>query len=114
MTTKNYSKLDIETHTELDEMLKMYLQLVWYARKCPADCEDYWGDVPEQIRTGAFNAMAKVEEFFPDNVDALKDPMTGDWEHGFNSGALAVLRFLETSMNSGIKEAKEQFPELDS
>ena len=109
------------------ELLEKYESLVWYARSRPAD-DPSWADTPEDIRTGALNSQAKVEEMYPDEVDKIKSA-SGDWEHGFNSGMLACLRLVLTSKNpellwheddgtpvfhGGVKEAIASFPELDT
>ena len=84
-------------------------KLVWYARKHPSD-HPSWNDVPEDIRTGALNSAAKVEEQYPDEVDDLKGEHA-EWEHGFNSGVLAALRYV-FSAAADPQEAEEMFPEL--
>ena len=70
-------------------MEEKYFNLVWYARKAPPDDAEHWAETTAEIKTAALNEMAKVEEMFPDEVDALKCPDCGDWNHGFNSGMLA-------------------------
>ena len=93
------------------EKLEKYETLVWYARKHPDDHES-WNDVPEEIKTGALNIAAQAEELFPDEIDALCGEH-GDWEHGFNSGVLAALRyFIHAAADP--EEAEEEFPELDT
>ena len=113
MTTKTFAKMDIETQQTLDFLQTKYEQLLWYARKAPADHQSYWKAVPPEIKQGALNAMSMVEEFYPEESDELSSD-AGDFHHGFNSGALAVLRFIETAMSEGIDEAHEQFPDLDT
>ena len=114
MTTKTFAKMNIETQQTLDILQQKYERLVWYARKAPSDNQSYWEGVPADIKEGALNGMSQVEEFFPGECESLQDPESGDWSHGFNSGALAVLRFIETAMSEGINEAHESFPDLDT
>ena len=45
--------------------------------------------------------------------DELKCPDCGDWNHGFNSGMLAALRFVIHAAEDP-KEAQEDFPMLDT
>lgn len=111
---------------DLQELSSKYLDLVWYARKGPRD-SDYWDGIPDHIMQGALNSMAKVEENYPDEVDNLRGE-SGDWEHGFNSGMLAAIRYVLTAacpyecedefgekfMAGGLDDAKEEFPMLDT
>ena len=108
MTTTN----DVEKL--LQGMQKKYLDLVWYARKGSPNDQEYWEGVPDEIKQGALNSMSRVEEMFPDEVDALGSPESGQWAHGFNSGALAVLRLIDTAIVYGVDEACAHFPELDT
>ena len=95
----------------IGEKLDKYESLVWYARKHPSD-HPSWASVPADIREGALNSCAKVEEHCPDEVDALRGE-NGDWEHGFNSGMLAALRYVMHAA-ADPSEAEELFPELDT
>ena len=113
-----------------DELIKewenKYFDLVWYARKPPKGHPEWDNWLPSSIE-GAKNAMAKVEEKYPDEVDALRSD-SGDWQHGFNSGMLACLRLVMTAQNreqilneddepcwfGGVEDAIEEFPSLDT
>ena len=79
----------------------------------------------ELAREGSEESACWLEELREEQTDAdespeaergkgLEDPEAGDWHHGFNSGALAVLRFIETALRDGINNAHESFPELDT
>lgn len=96
----------------LQKLLKKYESLVWYARKHPSD-HPYWETVPEDIRKGALDAVAQVQEHHPEECDHLKGK-DGDWQHGFNSGVLAALRWVITSEFEGRRAADKAFPELDT
>ena len=127
-TSKTTRSIEPDVLQAIEEMEDKYSQLVWYARKAPASDEEYWGRVPKEIREGALNAAAQVAEHFPDEIDLLKNPSTGDWQHGFHSGMLAALRFCLTAtyeemiefdgeppmMMGGLEDATELFPELDT
>ena len=107
-----------------------YFDLVWYARSRSREMMEEEG-TPENIIQGALNAQAKVEERFVDEIDELCCPESGDWAHGFNSGALATIRFVLTAMESdvfldlesddpnktytcgGVADAEAEFPFLD-
>lgn len=106
------------TNTDVEKLLqgmqKKYLDLVWHARKAPQSDQEYWAGVPEDIKQGALNCMSRVEEMFPYETDALGSPEVGNFAHGFNSGALAVLRLIDTATKYGVDEARAHFPELDT
>ena len=112
----------------LAELEDKYERLVWYARSPRATNVEFWKAVPEQIRTGAFQAQMRVEEDFPDEVNQLRDLEQTDWQHGFNSGVLAALRFVYTAQMEvvtirddegewsygGVEDAYESFPDLST
>ena len=52
--------------------------------------------------------MQMIETNYTDEVFDLIDPVDGDWEHGFNSGALAIIRLLLDK-----KINMENFPNLE-
>lgn len=96
---------------KISEKLDKYDKLVWFARKPPSD-DPSWEEVPEDIRTGALNSVARVEEMFPDECDELRGEH-GSWSHGFNSGCLAALRYVLHAA-SDPEFAEECWPELDT
>ena len=87
-------------------------QLVWYARKHPND-HPSWDELRPDIKQGALGAKALIEEMFPKEVDKLRGE-NGDFYHGFNSGALAALRFVYTAATEGEEAARSAWPELDT
>ena len=110
-----------EAESVLAHYADKYFDLVWYARKHPQEDAEYWGEVAPDIRKGAFSAMEKVEQKYPDEVaklngefpkkfnaqnvpEELREQLTKafintDWEHGFNSGCLAAFRFALTALD---------------
>ena len=115
----------------LQDLTEKYESLVWYARSNPASDVKYWAQVPADIRDGAFKAQMRVEEDYPEDVTQLRT-CPENWQHGFNSGALATLRFVLTAQYpfliddpacsddgepfwyGGIQDAQEEFPCLDT
>lgn len=96
--------MDAELVSEIEAQADKYESLVWYARK-----NDELLAIPEVA------AAAKlVTDSFPQEVEDLSDPDTGDWQHGFNSGALAAFRFVLFAHWGGLDEALETFPMLDT
>ena len=65
-------------------------------------------DNPEIIKP-----IKEVEFLYEQDVNDLKGE-AGDWHHGFNSGALAALRYMLTITDFGIESAEEEFPFLDT
>lgn len=69
---------------KLKKLEGKYSRLVWLARKYPEDFA-----IP-----GVQKAYDKLLEDYPKEVDDLEQSEDG-WVHGFNSGALAIVRLLE-------------------
>lgn len=95
----------------LDALLDKSFDLVWLARKPhPDDAEG----MAEFYDTGCCLKtrihMAEIAQHYPEEVEALKSPIEGDWHHGFNSGMLATVRFLSTALQLDITD--EQLKEL--
>jgi len=82
-----------------------YEMLVWYTRKSE-----------QQIATieGVRIAADEVTRDYPEEVASLNSPLFGNWQHGFNSGMLAGARFVLDALDTGIEEAYEIFPDLNS
>ncbi len=89
----------------LYEKEKKYFDLVWLARSRP---QDYLRNesVRRSVETIKFN--------YPEETEALADEDEGDWQHGFNSGMLAGLRYVLTLFEDGKEQADEEFPFLDT
>jgi hypothetical protein len=106
----------------LHQLHEKYEKLVWFSRSHPAD-DPSWDAVPAEIKRGALNAQARVQELYPDEIDRLRCPGCGDWHHGFNSGMLAATRLLMAYLHprkkaaaweQQIEDAEIEFPELDT
>ena len=124
MTTE--TKPDLAKVPEaLAELERKYERLVWYARSAPASNVEFWCKVPDHIRQGAFESQMRVEEDYPDEVARLRNHDGSDWQHGFNSGMLAALRFVQTAQHpvelddeecggtywyGGLEDAEDEFP----
>ena len=103
-----------ETNHPLAHLENKYFDLVWYARKGDYDDLEYWAGVPQDIRKAAYKKMMDIEKAYPDEAAQLSDPdpKQGNWAHGFNSGILAALRYVETLEREGIEQAAAEFPDL--
>jgi len=80
-----------------------YIDLLWYARSKPEN---------ESIK-GVKENKERIEKLYPNEVKELQNER-GDWQHGFHSGMVAALRYILTMDESGLEQANEWFPELDS
>ena len=117
--------------------LEKYDALVWAARKPPLDADEehwhqFWNEdgrsTPIDIRTECLKQVKIISEKYPEEIEALKSPEEGDWEHGFNSGCLAMIRWFERAFDNslfmhddgverpfgGIENANQEFPFLDT
>ena len=77
-----------------------YVSLLWYARSQPEDAH-----LP-----AVKEAKFRIEKDFTYEVGQLCDPETGDWQHGFHSGIVAMARYFQEAANYGEESADEQFP----
>ena len=91
-----------ELFEHLHPLVRKYMDLVWYAR---SDADSY----PQQ-REGILNSQKKIEELYPKDIEDLDE--NPDWQHGFNSGMLAGLRYIMTLDDEGKEIADDEFPEL--
>lgn len=107
-----------------------FFDLVWYARSQSREQMEQQG-TPEHIIQGALNSQARKEEMYVDEIDELCSER-GSWQHGFNSGCLATIRYVLTALYpetfpddesgdpnatctyGGLKDAQDEFPMLDT
>ena len=83
---------------------KKYRDLVWYARKTEHDRKD------KKIS----KIIEKMEKQYPDEIEELLFGQNSEWDHGFNSGMLAALRYVMSLDKDGAELADEEFPMLDT
>lgn len=74
----------ISLDEKLEELRDKYFDLVWYARKDEDDRENH---------PGVDEAMTRVECMYTSEIEDLIQDET-NWQHGFNSGALAISRLI--------------------
>ena len=110
---KRKLKPGTKKHVEkaMQDISGKYLDLVWYARSHPKDDTEYWDKTPNDIKNGAFKSQDKVRKLYPAEVKELDECET-NWQHGFNSGMLACVRYLWSIEEVGKHLADESFPEL--
>lgn len=88
---------------DLQDRLQKYEDLVVYARINPER------ELAPMIKETAMRVLKdhSIE------AQALLDSSDG-WQHGFNSGCLAILRYIETYESTGASAAINEFPNLDT
>jgi hypothetical protein len=86
----------------LQQTRDKYVDLLWYARSNPKHIN---------IKRVKEN-KERIETLYPSEVKGLQEQ--GDWNHGFNSGMVAALRYILTIDELGKEVADEEFPMLDS
>jgi hypothetical protein len=80
-----------------------YTDLLWYARTSP-----------DHINIkGVKENKDRIEKLYPNEVTELNSE-NADWQHGFNSGMVAALRYVLTMDDLGLEQADDEFPMLDS
>jgi hypothetical protein len=85
------------------EKQQKYFELVWYARSYKNRNLDV-----------VLEHRARIEKLYPNEIANLNDLDSSDWQHGFNSGMLAGLRYVVALTYYGKDYADENFPCLDT
>lgn len=104
-----------ELFTTLREKTGKYHDLVWYAR-----IKDRVDDLEGDTKVKASAAIARIEAAYPEEVAKLDkenaddENFNPDWDHGFNSGMLAALRYFMDGIRHDLDTANEDFPQLDT
>jgi hypothetical protein len=94
-----------ELAAALKAMHDRYSWVVWYMRHDSARAEQC---LPPDVLAGVMMSLASVEDAYGDSIP------DDDWDHGFNCGVLAALRYVMMAQSHGIKAAQDEFPNLDS
>lgn len=89
------------------ELMTKYFDLVWLARK---DTEELMREERYEI----LKTIKEVEAKYPQEVNELYE-CESNWQHGFNSGMLACLRFLSEYIQDDLWPLEDtggvEFPE---
>lgn len=110
MLIKKSTKKEIEQH--VSRMEDKYGRLVWFARRSEDNLLVLSEDGVQENKQ-IMNKLKEIQELYPAEVTELLGD-EGDWEHGFNSGMLAGMRYVMTLMSMGEEYAEDWFPELSS
>ena len=75
----------------------------------------YWpdGNYHQDIVQGALQELKNVEKKYPDECKQLNNEEEGQFEHGFNSGCLAIVRHIRAIIEED-EDAIGSFPQLDT
>lgn len=93
-----------EIITAVAEKENKYHDFVAYARKSQEDYNTY---------PAVKELTDRLEREFPYEIQELIGK-GGDWEHGFNSGMLAGMRYVLSLYDMGKEQAEKEFPFLDT
>ena len=93
----------IEIKNQVQALESKYCDLVWYARSSPKHSHI----------EGVLENRKRIEEIYPKEINQLLHGET-DWEHGFNSGMLAGMRYIVDLFENNKETGDERFPFLDS
>ena len=115
----------------VEENLDKYEKMLWYQRSPGPDIiHEVFKDTPEDIIQGALKAQKEVEKEYPEMVLAYETKP--DWQHGWVSGMVAMLRLVNGVLTAqeyevedddesytvprevAVMEQLEFFPDLDS
>jgi hypothetical protein len=93
-----------EIIAEVQKFESKYFDLVWLARSSPKN---------DHIK-GVVENRKRITELYSEEVKELLDEDAGEWNHGFNSGMLAGMRYVLGMAAYGKEDAEENFPFLDT
>lgn len=93
-----------EIITAVSEKENKYYDLVWYARKT----EEQYNNISEVKENSD-----RIEKIYSTEIEKLQGE-DGDFDHGFNSGMLAGMRYVLSLYDMGKEQAEEEFPFLDT
>jgi hypothetical protein len=110
MKIKKSTKKEIEQLVSVTE--DKYRRLVWFARRSE-DNLLLLNEDGVQENEFIMDKLREIQELYPAETENLMGDY-GDWEHGFNSGMLAGMRYVMTLLEMGQEYADEWFPELDT
>ena len=104
----------LDIHEGVLSMKELYEEMVWYARKPHIDhVDEKYNHLPQEMRDIVKQCIRDTERRYPKQVKLLKEDNT-NFEHGFNSGCLASLRFVLFAFDNGVDDALHDFPNLDT
>jgi phage-related tail protein len=89
---------------EVKNLERKYFDLVWYARSSSKN---------DHIKGSKVNRK-RIEKLYPEEVMDLIKGNNRSWEHGFNSGMLAGMRYVLSMAVYGKEDAEADFPFLDT
>ncbi len=90
-------------YNKLSDLENKYESLVWYARKTDKQINS----IPEVKQH-----VLEIQNLYPNECMELNVQELSDWSHGFNSGMLACVRYIQDYVDEGKEFADENFPSL--
>ena len=101
-----------QIETAVIEMEEKYFDLVWFARRSE-DALLVLTEKGVEPHKEAHAAVQRIASLYPKDVQELMED-EDNWQHGFNSGILAGMRYVMTVFYDGQEAAEEEFPFLDT
>ncbi len=83
---------------------KVYTDMLWFART---------NETTLSTIELARKNYDRIESQFPELVDKLRND-DSNFEHGFNSGVVAAIRYMLDLKETDLENARQNFPDLDS
>lgn len=96
------------------KFMDKYCDLVWYARSPRSNSiRSIYNETPENVIQNILNIQARIEEKFVEETNALNCCEHADWQHGFDSGCLATIRYVMTAINIATYEEEGHWIDED-
>jgi hypothetical protein len=89
---------------EMIELHSVYTDMLWFART---------NETTLSTIELARKNYDRIESQFPELVDKLRND-DSNFEHGFNSGVVAAIRYMLDLKETDLENARQNFPDLDS
>lgn len=97
--------------TLLQQKEEKYYLLVWSSR-CRVFSE-YSQSLPPEVAERQIEKMRQIFAMYPEEMADLQSD-DGLWDHGFNSGMLAGMRYAIEALDGNANLAEGVFPDLDT
>jgi hypothetical protein len=93
-----------EISETVENLSEKYYDLVWVARTSPENFK---------IK-GVKDRVESIKKKYPMEIEQLLSSENPEWEHGFNSGMLAGMRYVMELFHGDKETADLEFPFLDT
>jgi len=106
LSVKDLDMNNEELKKLLNEVETKYSEIIWLSRRNENDFSD-----PDK--------GPKMQRIMDENPDEIEDFIIANeamaqWNHGFFTGMLAGMRFIQTAMKHNAETAYEMFPDIET